>query len=176
MSKSNEIVEAIVVRGVDKHFQGALSKPEISQAAAKVCVTPSPVYLALTIYQDGVCIVRILSDGIAVSASQDDSKAFLSSPNSVSNALGLRPGDTAFLAKRSRIAEVSRFPPEMLAVISSDDDTGICRVGLQGSVVSVFFSPVTHKPLANSSCRPIHIFFGSPSSLFSRVRTRTRNS
>lgn len=114
MSKSDEIVEAIVVRGVDKHFQGALSKPEISQAAAKVCVAPSPVYLRLTIYQDGVCIVRALSDGIAVSASQDDLKAFLSSPNSVSNALELRPGDTAFLSRRPRIAEVSTFSSERL--------------------------------------------------------------
>ena len=66
-------------------------------------------------------MVRVLSDGTVDSSSPDGSSGTFGTPNTVRDALKLCPGDTAWLAKRSRVPEVSLFD-------SDTDASGLIRM------------------------------------------------
>lgn len=156
LANADQVVEAIVLRGTDTHLKRALKKKELYEAAVSVSsalffLTVRASFRCPLIYQDGACMVRIPSDGTVKSASQDGSFGIFGTPDVVRDALALTPGDTAWVARRSRIPEVSvlydavkhclmerkLFPPSFYA----------CRVAQQYSVVCDSNSLTSHRPL-----------------------------
>lgn len=62
--------------------------------------------LSARLDQDGAYLVRVLSDGTVKGGSKDGSFGVFGSPEVVRDALALTPGDTAWIARRSRTPEV----------------------------------------------------------------------
>lgn len=89
LATADQVVEAIVLRGKDTPPKSALKKKDLYDAATS----------------DGACLVRVLSDGTVKGGSKDGSFGALGSPEVVRDALALTPGDTAWVARRSRTPE-----------------------------------------------------------------------
>ncbi|GJE84606.1 aspartyl-tRNA synthetase [Phanerochaete sordida] len=88
-ANEDQVAEALVVRSTDTQYKSATKSKQLYEAAMR----------------DGADMVRVLSDGTVKVASSVGSSGTFGTPHSITDALQLQPGDTAWLAKRRRAPE-----------------------------------------------------------------------